>query len=72
MISKFEATGGLDGRPCSGRSSRNTNAPRTVHEGMEIIAGSSTHGEVSFLEFLHSYSVFDTGIRCTGILYIAV
>ncbi|GFW30562.1 RNA-directed DNA polymerase from mobile element jockey [Trichonephila clavipes] len=47
MISKFEATGCLDDRPRSGRPSTRRNAAETVKDEMEIVAGSSMHGEVS-------------------------
>ncbi|GFX74915.1 DUF4817 domain-containing protein [Trichonephila clavipes] len=47
MISKFEATGCLDDRPCSGRPSTRRNAAETVKDEMETVAGSSMHGEVS-------------------------
>ncbi|GFT52365.1 DUF4817 domain-containing protein [Trichonephila clavipes] len=47
MISKLEATGCLDDRPRSGRPSTWRNAAETVKDEMEIVAGSSMHGEVS-------------------------
>ena len=45
MISKFEATGCLDDRSRSGRSSTRRNADETVQE--EMVAVSSMRGEVS-------------------------
>nr|QGW35748.1 Cytochrome P450 9e2 [Locusta migratoria migratoria] len=47
MVSKFEATGGLDGRPRSGRPSTKCNAAETVQKEMETVAGLSMHVEVS-------------------------
>ncbi|GFT34964.1 uncharacterized protein TNCV_786771 [Trichonephila clavipes] len=47
MISKFEATGCLDDVSRSGRPSTRRNAAETVKDGMETVAGSSMHGEVS-------------------------
>ena len=51
MISKFEATDCLDYRLRSGRPNTSANAAaRTIQEEMEIVAGSSTHREVSSRE----------------------
>lgn len=62
MVLKFEATGCLDDGPRSGRPSTSANVAETVQEEMDIVAGSSTHGEVSAREVA----------RRTGIPYSTV
>ena len=47
MISKIEATGFLDDRSRSGRTSIRRDAAETVQEEMETVAGSSMDEEVS-------------------------
>ena len=44
MISKLEATGGLDNRTHSETPSKRCNDADTVQEEMETVAGSSMHG----------------------------
>ena len=54
--------GYIDDRLCSGRASISDNVALTVQEEMEIVASSSTHGEVSTREV-----ACRTGISCTTV-----
>ena len=51
MISKLEATDCLDDRVLSGRSKTSANAARTVQEEIDILVGSSMHGEIIAVAF---------------------
>ena len=62
MISKFKPSGCFHDRPRSGRPSTSANSAQTPQEEVEIVTGSSTHGEVSAREVAH----------CAGIPFITL
>ena len=62
MVSKFKASGCLDDRPCSVRPSTSVNVAWTVQEGMEIVVGSSVHGEVRSSEVVHHSGIPYTAV----------
>ena len=63
MILKLKATGCLDDKLRSGQPNISANAVQTVQEEMEILAGSSMHGEVCACMFAHP-----TGTSYTTVL----
>ena len=73
MIQKFEASGCLDDWPRRTRRSTSANAAQSVQEEIEIVVGSSMHGEVSDREVVRrtgiQYTTICVVLRCTHVGY---